>query len=155
MSALNCRTLPKPLSILNYDDITAVVNATYTPLFSISVPGNTAYQFCTITPIIITANTGGATITSVGVRTSFEDNTLIPSGNRLFFVEDNRVNATNDESTMDIKGLIYNTSSEDVIVVFQIFINVSAGTTATNSLGNKVYFWEVPVSGFRILPTFA
>lgn len=151
MSALNCRTLPKPLIVKSYAGLTLADN-TLTDLLNIVVPAQTAYQFTQVANTFVLANTGGESVLRVQIRTYFESATVIPESNLLAFLAVNPNDIANpDTSNVQFSGLIYNTSSEDVTVFFKIIVDVSGGTSTLNGSNRNVLFWEVPVAGFRVL----
>lgn len=150
MSALNSRTLPKPLIIKLIAGQIDVPDNVARTLFSITLPANTAYQFNTQRQLDFEAMTALASITSININ-AYVGGVVAPAGSPLYWRYADDTNYVQPESAYTtLAGIIYNSGVEDILVEFKAIINTSAGLTGFSD--TSIAFWEVPVAGYKVLP---
>lgn len=149
MSALNTRTFPKPFSIKTIPSLNDMGDNAPINLLTIIVPAQTAYQFAGQNSLRFFSPSASG-ITSVNIDTWLTvEGTIIPPTSSLAWGTGSEVDTPlDDQNYITIGGFIYNSGSEDVSITFKSITNTGGGPSSLNGQ-TAVYFWEVPVAGFK------
>lgn len=149
MSVANSGTLPRPFIVKAYAALAAIGDQVDTDVFTLVVPGLTAYSYAgNIAMAILPA--AGQSVVGGALFTRNLDNSPIAVTSSLYVLNACVPQVVNPQSSpIILNGFIYNPSSADVTVKFTLNINVSAGVSSITTAG-LVYFTPMSVDGFRV-----